>query len=347
VTRNHSDDHEQIGHCLNNAINIRSNGAGLTADDTTAINTSLTEAGANGAIYFPGNGTASTTYTISSTITIKCHVYSDPNVQLSYTGSGTAVQIGDGVTQLGAKRLQLPEIAKLTKTWMTGTPDAGDIGLRVVGCDTCIIDVPLIINFATGLRITATSTAAGHGCIYRIARLVENAVQVLIKPETGAAFYTNTHQIWIQHLYWGTAFTPNTAGIRGIDIVNSSNNTFYGGRFESYDAPEYIIRVSPGDENAFYINRWEFNDGTQEVLYETTSKGNLIFVGNGLRNVNIVSSGTGKNIAQYFTEPGELVIDAGGEDVIFDNANPVLKAPNNGLWRLTVDNAGALSTTSV
>ena len=77
----------------------------------------------------------------------------------------------------------------------------------------------------------------------------------------------------------------------------------------------------------------------------TTDANPLLLKTNGVERIRITSTG---NIGIGETTPGTALEVGGGDVYVNSSANGViLRSPNGGCWRITVDNAGTLTTTAV
>lgn len=256
-------------------------------------------------------------WTISSTLTILGSTYCNPVSVITYTGTGTAVQIGNGTVRSGL-HVDLPVI-ECTKTWSAGDLQS-KVGVLIDVLSESEVRFARIRNFSVGLLL-APSTAAG--IVYNAFRggaLWDNAVNLRIAPGTLGWANSNTFQI---DRYLASSSTP-ISGTRHIELTCDTgesfvnNNTWLQGAVEG-NGVEYHIWTQFASYNLWLNMRFETASGTDGRIYfgddgsSAPSTNNLIIGGYELVNATI-SESTYSRYNMVLT-PGRMV-SAGSETTL-------------------------------
>lgn len=221
---------------------------------------------------------ASGTYTTSSTLTITgdCDL---SQLAINYTGTGTAVQVGSGVSDssgiLFRKDIRLPVVINASKVGTGWT--AGTIGVRAINTFGCSIRVPRIRNFETGYY----ADGLGTGNVYNDVQLLHldnNKRNLYVGAGTGGWCNSNTYRLGsLQH---DSVEGSAVSGVRQIILATATNivngNLFIGGSVEGNTA-EYHLDCD-GLYNRFIEIRWE-NSGGCRIRWGSASARNLIDYG--------------------------------------------------------------------
>jgi len=241
-------------------------------DDTAAINAADAAAVAGG-----GRLHAEGTYKIASTVTVRSAV-DMALATLNYTGSGVALQVGDGAS-LHRKTFRLPSVIEANKP--SSGWNAGTVGVQVINCFTCTVYTPpRVFGFETGLNITGQAAGCAYNT-FHIGHLDTNKRNlVLDATSTG---YCN------QNLYLGGRFshsssegTTAVSGARHIYFTPGThpinNNLFLNPSVEGSVA-EYQIDIDGGQYNIFINPRLEGGAGFGTVRFGANADRNTIIGG--------------------------------------------------------------------
>jgi hypothetical protein len=239
-------------------------------------------------------------WTISSTVTFLCHVESDPNVVITYTGTGTALKVVDGTASHVYYRVHLPSV-ETTKTW-----SGGSIGSKTAIAVDCLsageVTFVRIVGFSYGLRLIPSGPYGlaynkfGGQFIYETAVPLQAYVNV-------AGSYVNENRIEIGS--YGdpdaaTAPATKVTGTRGIELLSTSGNNpinhnwFMFGALEQ-DHFEYAIYTENANDNGFLGQRFEVSAGFGEVRFGQSGSGyystrNLLLYPYNASNVTVTES---------------------------------------------------------
>src|SRR5699024_5064564 len=147
-----------------NAIDFGIVGDGI-ADDTAALQAASDHAASLGSdkVLFIPKGRYKTTKTVN----FKNSLIAD-QAEIRYEGTGVAVVVGDESSKgifTNRQRYRLPRVINRTR------PSSGwygiTIGVKCVNLNTCVLDVPFIQDFETGLLMYGYS----QGCSYNTVQL--------------------------------------------------------------------------------------------------------------------------------------------------------------------------------
>lgn len=216
---------------------------------------------------------AAGTIKCSGTITVKADV--DLHLlTLNYTGTGTAIVVGDG-SVLFRKQIHLPTVICAAKTENGWAQAPASVGVKVVNANACIVRGSRIANFASGLVVRGE----GQGNVYNyidVAQLDNNKVQLDISAD--ATGWSNENTYRIARFSYPSAEGASVTGARDIRIQSAAsipnNNLFLGGSVEG-DTPEYHLECA-GGENLFLGMRWENGAAGCRVWWRTGAFRNLI-----------------------------------------------------------------------
>lgn len=249
-------------------------GDGVT-DDTAALNAAFTAAAAvaNSRVYVPA-GTYKTTGTVY--IATSCDA---TQATFNYSGTGTAVHAGAATSGATVARVYmgLPRVQCATRPsplW-----DGTSVGIKVVNLNTCVIDVPFIMNFEIGLLMYGDNSGCAHNTV-NLGALWQNHVNLWLNSNDIGFTNQNTFiNGRLQQTLTGgvTDEDVNAYQIRlGNPTKRVNNNTFLGTSIEG-DNPAYYRLWCHGISNDFYNCRWEcYNDTQSRVWWNPGSSGNTI-----------------------------------------------------------------------
>lgn len=298
-----------------------------TGNEATAIQTLLDAAGTDDVVHLYG------TFATSSTITVKGNLDAS-NAVINYTGTGTAIQVGQTGSTTHRRTVFLPRVVASSKSGTGWASVSGSIGVLIVNMQSSpIISIPHIQNFETGLVIRGTNA----GCVYNnilIGHLDNNKInQRLDATGTG---WSN------QNTYIGGRFGHNSgegtsvSGARHCLSVTGlsnpiNNNKWLNASFEG-DTPEYHLEVA-GSANSWDNCRWEVTGGARvwlradairnQILYGYKSESLVVTRESGSSRNHILSSNSWtasmSGTSAFLTEnssssanPALVIMEAGG-----------------------------------
>jgi len=223
------------------------------ADDTSAIDDAITDAGAGGIVFFPSG-----TYLITSTLIIKTHVMSSPDAIINYTGTGVAVQIGEVASAIDDVVAQLPRIQRPTNRWHTPSlAIASDTGLRIINCKNCIIEFIRILDYSIGVECFGSDNGFADNVV-RGQRILNCAIG--LKLDRFGSGWVSEAVYDIKKITVGDGIlSGRVVGTRGVQkLTPNSNNVFRNINFEG-NRLEYAIEVH-GNGGVFSNCRFESAD---------------------------------------------------------------------------------------
>lgn len=262
-----------------NMVNAGADPGGAT-DSTSAINTGLSTAAALGRRAF-----ASGTFAISDTITIPDGVNVDfSDAVFNYSGTGTAIQIGNTGDATFRQTVHCPQVVATAKTASGWEQVAGSVGVDVVNCYACVVTIPRVRNFETGLRVHGVSGGTQQ-CAFHLVHLDNNKVNIRLTGD--AAGWANQNYFFGGRCTHDSNEGTDVAGTRHVLFENLSHaingNQFFGTSLESPDVVEYNIEAANALRNAFWGSRFETtteSDNThRRVLSSGNAKGNMLVNG--------------------------------------------------------------------
>jgi hypothetical protein len=270
-------------------------------------------------------------YVHSSTIYIR------DNVDLSravfdYTGTGTAVVVGNPPENISRKTIRTPYVYAVAKTNLGWAQVANAIGVKVVNTFDCTIYVGQIHNFGTGFQARGEGT--DHGvtyCNFYFSHLLNNKRQIHV---TGEGFgYANQNQTYGGTVNYAAAEGIAAPGTRHV-LMDTLAAPIDGWTFhqlsleDSGGVAEYTIEAG-GNNNVFDRCRFETAVGVPKVLWSAGSYDNEILGGvNVDAIVETVAAGSRNHITRI---PGTKVLTASkvlngadeGKTIIANGATPL------------------------
>lgn len=243
------------------AHNIIHYGASTDASaavNAAAISAAAAAAGSTGLLYFPAG-----TYASDGTCTVlgPC---SARGARINYSGTGIAIQVGNGSALVENATIELPEVIQTLKAGGTLGWSRSDTGVKLVRVFNSRVTVPYVRNFAIGCNVHGEA----EGCDYNtllIGHLSNNKVNFKVTGD--ATGWTNENTILAGRLSHDPAElqAPNTTtsgqpGVRHIQFVKPASQVlnnwrFYGTSLEG-DVTEFIADVQ-GQHVYFDRCRWE------------------------------------------------------------------------------------------
>lgn len=205
------------------------------------------------------------------------------NLTINYTGTGTAVRVGDPSKANFRQRVNLPRIIHAGKTQNGWAQVAGSIGVMLVNQYASIIDVPYVKYFECGLFVAgANGQGSQQNSIY-VGQLDNNKINMrfgFLDP-TGWSNQNNIYGGRCSHNSNEGAQVPGVTHVqfdKGANTVN--NNNFFGTSLESPNVVEYHVVSMGATDNNFYGCRWEnTNQPNRRVLSDGISRRNAVFGG--------------------------------------------------------------------
>lgn len=301
------------------------------ADDAAAITAAAASAATFGLRLF-----ARGRFRINSTVTLHADLdLSDATFE--FYGTGVAVQVGNGTDVLNRRVLDLPRVVDALKPetgWRSGT-----VGVRLAAAYGCIVQVPHVKNFETGLQIYGSGGNGVSYCTVTVGGLDNNKVnQELTADATGWAN---------QNLFLGGRYSHNSTegtqvvGVRHIylaDVPTSrpNGNTWVGASLESPNVVQYALDVESGQYNVFQNCRWENSAAAPRIRWGAKAQQNMIEGGFGADDLTVtIVAGAIRN---RVTTTDRMELQGAG--------NPILRLENVGSSAqgvLGIYNAGTMS----
>lgn len=238
------------------------------------------------------------TYKVSSTVTIACDT-DFGGATFNYDGSSIAVQIGKDAAPLQRKTIIAPKIIYTPKVAIGWA--AGRVGLRISSSYACIITVPHIKNFETGLMTYGQNSQGVSYNTITVGGLDNNKVNLNL---TGDATGWSNQNTFIggrfSHDSGEGAIVSGTRHIMFTDIPASrpNGNTFVGCSIESPNVVQYAIDIDAGVYNVFLNVRLENTGPDPRIRFGAKAQQNGFYGGFGLSHTAItkVSGSVGNNL---------------------------------------------------
>lgn len=243
------------------------------------------------------------TYKISSTLTISCDCdLSSMKIVANASSVSPVVRVGGTVAGeiTWRKNVTLPQVENNSRTagqWGVG------VGVQLTNCNTCIITVPQIRFFETGLSCGGLSQGFAYNTVF-LQYIVENKINVDVSTNNGGGWANQNVFIGGRLAHTPSLFSGVTnAGSRDIVLGNSNaqanNNLFLNTSIEGTTFPEYSIEFRQKTAyNQFQNCRYE-GTAAKQVLFNTDfasgNNSNLIFGGYDASSINYTFTGTGSN----------------------------------------------------
>ena len=253
--------------------------------------------------------------------------------RLTYTGTGTAMKIGDG-SAITYRTHWSVRILRSGQDWDDGT-DTTSIGLEVVGCRYSDIWAH-IEGFNWGFASYSDTIGTVHNT-FRIGEILDCRIGVMIDRNSDGWNNSNIYHTSIITYRTGTTSTAQTNSIVTKHVyqghVSDNENTFIGVAFEfsvSAALPaNSVVMEFNGGNNRFFAGRFEVDEAnfTQLVKFGGSSINNKLEFGRfdsetTLLTTLISDSGTHNSVlnANYVYRYGAgIMLDAG---IIRATGNP-------------------------
>lgn len=244
----------------------------------------------NSAATFGTTVWASGTYTTSSTLTVaaSCDL---SNVQINYTGTGTAVLAGTTTGSIHRKTMHLPSVRNMNKVSNGWAAVAGSIGIDLVNLYTTNVSFPHIRNFEIGLRVYGMNNQGSSYLTITLGHLDNNKINQQVDAHDPSGGWAN------QVLFLGGRSShdsnegQNVAGTKHIHIkalninADPNNNLWLNSSLESPGVVEWAIDAAGGSVNMWLNPRFEFTGGNAKVRWGARAVRNRIVGGNMTDNV--------------------------------------------------------------
>lgn len=248
-----------------------------------------------------GSGTIKCSGTVTITQDADLHL-----LTLVYTGTGTAVRVGDPASQLFRKTIQCPQVVAASKATTGWAEVAGSVGVQVANAYACSVTFPRVVGFETGVKITGVPIGAAiqgtQQCSFYPLHLDNNRVNWLVAPFVGS---TQADSGWSnQNTVFGGRMTHNSSegvqvsGAKHVEIASCPNTvngwTFYGTSLESPNVVEYHVDTA-GQYCTWSECRWENTggDAARRIRSVGAAKGNRVRGGFNAGQLTQVISGGG------------------------------------------------------
>lgn len=256
---------------------------GATTHTASQVQAWLDDAAASGTSAY-----AAGTIKCDGTVTVK----GDADLHLltlNYTGTGTAIRVGDPASQLFRKRVAAPHVVATAKTALGWGQVAGSVGVQVANAYGCAMTFPWVRNFETGVLVTGVPIGAAiqgtQQCVFYPQHLDNNKVNFRVAPFVGSG---TSDSGWAnQNTVVGGRFShdsnegPAVAGAKHVDLASCPNVVngwvFYGSSLESSNVVDYHIDTYSWN-CSFRDCRFENTggDAARKVRSRGTAKGNQI-----------------------------------------------------------------------
>lgn len=284
-----------------------------TTNDTAAIVAAIAACPTRGTVYFPPGKTF--------LISLGSIVFTTQNVEgtgatlkVTQTGSGVAVDVGNGLAEFTGYTYKLPMV-RYQGTGFGSSWQTGSVGVRVRGLYTSVLDLQQIEGFEKGLYMSAGANGAADTAYaqVRFTDIVSNKVNIYIDAGTGTSF-NNEVQYYGSRMGHAAGYGTNNANCHNIKIVNTSSSLidmhkFWGLNIESNAKENFKDIVTDGNTCQWYACRFEST--SPGVVFNSGANNNQILGGlfpsaftitdNGLRNLvlkppMLTSSGNTLNV---------------------------------------------------
>jgi hypothetical protein len=175
------------------------------------------------------------------------------------TALAPVVRVGSSSATTSRITVRLPRVTQAAKT---GAGWAGsDAGVELTNLNTCMIEIPYIDGFATGLLMTASGARGLAYCTITLGQINQCEVNIHIRPGDSAAWVNQNTIVGGRLSHNSTLEGTNVSGVRQIVLERNAgslpnNNLFLGTSLEG-NAPEYHVEVKAGVNNLFIGCRWE------------------------------------------------------------------------------------------
>lgn len=296
-----------------------------TGDMTSAIQTVIDSAGADDVVRLYG------TFAISSTVIVKGNLDASGAV-FTYTGTGTAVQVGT-TTATHRKTIILPRVVAASKSGTGWSSVGGSIGVLVLNMQSCPqIIVPHIQNFETGLVVRGTNAGNVYNT-FNIGHLDNNKINLRIDA-TGTG-WSNQNAFMSGRYSHNSNEGTNVSGVRHIQMAtglsNVPNNNLWQNPSIEGDVPEYQVEIA-GSANQIINGRWEVTGGGK-VWFRADATRNQILYGYQ-SDALVITRETGASRNHVMSSNQWSVPLAGNSALLIENstsgANPALNVMDAG-----------------
>lgn len=240
------------------------------------------------------NGTklvSSGVLTTGSTLTLNCDADLS-GLTYNYSGTGTAVLVGNPAIANFRKTLRLPHVIATAKTTTGWGQVVGSVGVDVVNAYAFHITVPNVRSFETGLRVRGDTSNGTQQTTFHLGHLDNNKVNVR---------FTGSATGWAnQDCFFGGRCSHNSnegaqvAGTRHVLfelLANPVNgHQFFGTSLESPNVVEYHIEAAQTTWCTFWGARFENTggDANRRILNTGASKNNRLMGGAYAENMTQV-----------------------------------------------------------
>ena len=292
---------------LRETVSVKDFGAvgdGVT-DDTAAIQAALNYCNTwNLADQKPFLMGSPGTYLVSSTLIISCDCdLSSMKIVANASSVSPVVRVGGTVAGeiTWRKNITLPQVENNSRTagqWGVG------VGVQLTNCNTCIITVPQIRFFETGLSCGGLSQGFAYNTVF-LQYIVENKINVDVSTNNVGGWANQNVFIGGRLSHTPSLFSGVTnVGSRDIVLGNANgeanNNLFLNTSVEGSTFPEYSIEFRQKTSYNILQNlRYEGVAG-KRVLFNTDfaagNNSNLIFGGYQDQSITYTFTGTGSNV---------------------------------------------------
>ena len=248
-------------------------------------------------------------YAISSTITISADADLSRAV-FNYTGTGTAIIVGNPPASIARKTIKTPYVIALTKTVIGWGQVAGSIGVKIVNTSDCTVHVGTIRNFESGLMFYGQGV--GGGVTYSrffLGTLLNNKRNLVITTDNISG-YANQCSTFGGAFNFDAAEGVAVAGTRHMLLANvaqvADGWTFHEPSLEDSGGTCQTTIECWGIDNLWDHGRYETAVGVPSVLWQAGAIKNEIRSG---VNVDAITEGvSGTTTLNKMTRSGGMKV---------------------------------------
>jgi hypothetical protein len=182
--------------------------------------------------------------------------------------------------------------------WVTAAASVNDIGVQLVNCEHCEIDVPAIEGFSVGLDEQGRDASGFVYNTVRLGRIQHNRISHRLGQQNSTGWCNSNTHIGGGYNHYDAQTGIRMAGVRHVSIplidasaTQNTDNHWIGVSFEGQGA-EYEVD-SYGVASLFAGCRWEKTGSTPRVIFRdgttVNASDNVISQGYNTHNVGITN----------------------------------------------------------
>ena len=248
-------------------------------------------------------------FAINNTVTLQ----SDADLSravFAYTGTGTAIIVGNPPASIVRKTIRTPYVMALTKTVLGWGQVAGSVGVKVINTSDCTIYVGTIRNFESGLMCYGQGVNGGVTYSrFFLGTLLNNKRNFVLTTDGGSG-YVNQCSTFGGSFNFDTAEGVAVAGTRHMLLANvpqvADGWTFHEPALEDSGAVAEFTIECWGHDNLWDHCRFETFAGIPKVLWQAGSARNEIR--GGVAVDTMVESVSGTTALNKMTRSGTVKV---------------------------------------